>query len=289
MFLDLVLDPIGGITKSIFSIFDISASVDVTTDIRYQVEPLINQMFYKLDSFTSDLNYAAEELLKKSKYMADDLIRITAHRLSALLEEVENIVNNILNTVEEFTPENIKNKLVEPFLIKVDELRINLINDLRTLINEAILQVVDGVEKIMYKGDLILNGTVTTFRKELLKYADSLPHFSLNFKNRDAIKQENKRCEECRKELNIAGIPTFKLQDVDFYKFYQCRNLKRLNENVKIDNIRTVYADLQNEAWNLACVGRNKGSAVQDIAINDWLKYGQEYKFWDQFSAKIIN
>jgi hypothetical protein len=285
MVLDLVLAPIRGITKSFFSLFDISASVDVTTDIRYQVEPLINQMFYKLDSFTSDLKYAADELLVKSKYMADDLIKTTFNRLSALLEEFENIVNNILKTVEEFTPENIKNKLVEPFFKKVDELRINFINDLRTLINDTVIQVVDGVEKIMYKGDLILTGTVSTFRKELLKYVDSLPRFSLNFKNRAAIEQENKRCEECKKELNIAGIPTFRLQDVELYKFYQCRNLKRLNENVQIENIKSVYADLQNEAWNLACVGRNKGSALQDIAINDWLKYGQKYQLWNQFSG----
>jgi hypothetical protein len=285
MFLDRVLSPIGGIRKSIFSIFDISASVDVTTDIRYQVEPLINQMFKELDNFTSNLKYAANELLVKSKYMADNLIDTTFNRLSAFREEVENIVNNILKTIEEFTPENIKNKLVDPFFARVDELRINLINDLRTLINDTVVQVVDGVEKIMYKGDLILTGTVSTIRKELLKYADSLPRFSLNFKNWDAIEQENKRCEECRKELNIAGIPTFKLQDVELYKFYQCRNLKRLNENVEIENVKSVYADLQNEAWNLACVGRNKGSALQDIAINDWLKYGQKYQFWSQISG----
>ena len=91
MFLDRVLSPIGGIRKSIFSLFDISASVDVTTDIRYQVEPLINQMFDKLDNFTSDLKYAANELLVKSKHMADNLIDTTFNRLSAFREEVEKI------------------------------------------------------------------------------------------------------------------------------------------------------------------------------------------------------
>lgn len=149
MSLDRVLSPIGGIRKSIFSLL---ASVDVTTDIRQQVDHLINQMFDKLDNFTSDLKYAANELLVKSKQMADDLIDTTFNRLSAFREEVD----NILKTIEQFTPENITNKLVDPFFARVDELRMNFINDVRTLVNEAVIQVVDGVEKIMYKGDLIL-------------------------------------------------------------------------------------------------------------------------------------
>jgi vacuolar-type H+-ATPase subunit E/Vma4 len=268
--------------------------VNIKTDLKQQLEPLIQEAFNKLESFLKDIASAAENLLGKSKVMLEDLIKQALKGLSDLLTDVEQKVSNILSQAKllaEGIIDKVRKDLLDGFFDKVDSLRKALINDLKKLIQDA----KQAGEDLLYKGDKIVTGTIASLKDDIDKLASDLEE-QLDIRKwfdpdeRLARKQEEQREDFCKRRIGATGIAFSTLGSAQFYEYRQCVTLKRLNDAVELSggkvtirNMKLVYADLNDRAWKLACVGRAEGSALQDIALADWIKFGQLFQLWNQF------
>lgn len=287
-------DELRGIPQGIGSAFDNLLTVNIKTDLKEQLEPLIEQAFSKLESLLKEIASVATDLLSKSKKMAEDLIRQVLKGLSGLLSEVEQRVSNLLSQAQSLANrliEKIKTDLLGELFEKVDSLRKALVNDLKELIQFA----EEKGEKLLYKGDQIVTGTITSLKDDIEKVAKDAEEAMDIWKWFDpnvikAKKQEDDREDFCKNRIEALGIAFSKLGAAQFYAYRQCLTLKRLNDaielsggKVTIKNIKLIYADLNHQAWKLACVGRAEGASLQDVALRDWIKFGQLFKLWNQF------
>ena len=107
-----------------------------------------------------------------------------------------------------------------------------------------------------------------------------------------AERRESKRHKNCKEEINIAGAELKLLGNGKLYDYLECKDIKRMHEeferldgDVKVKSIKTTYSDLQERAWQLACLGRN--SSLQDKALQGFIKYGQLYQLWNQFEDNM--
>lgn len=297
--LDVDLGDLGDLFKkksqdSALALAKFLVDVNIKTDLKQQLEPLIQNAFNKLESFLKEIAAAAENLLGKSKTMLEDLIKQALKGLSDLLTDLEQKVSNILSQAKllaEGIINKVKRDLLESFFDRIDSLRKDLINDLKKLIQDA-KQV---GEDLLYKGDKIVTGTIASLKDDIDKLASDLEEsldirkwFDLDEKR--ARRQEEQREDFCKRKIGATGIPFSTLGSAQFYEYRQCITLKRLNDAVEfsegkvtIRNMKLVYADLNDRAWKLACIGRAEGSALQDIALSDWIKFGQLFQLWNQF------
>ncbi len=260
--------------------------VNIKTDLKQQLEPLIQDGFNKLESFLKDIAAAVENLLGKSKTMIEDLVKQALKGLSDLLADIEQRVGNILSQAKSLAEgiiDKVKRDLLDVLFDRVDSLRKNLINDLKELIQNA-KQV---GEDLLYKGDKIVTGTIASLKDDTDKLASDLEEkldmkkwFDLDVVR--ARRQEEQRKDFCKGRIGATGIAFSTLGSAQFYEYRQCITQRRLNDAIERSggkvtsrNMKLVYADLNDRAWKLACIGREEGSALQDIALKDWLKFGQ--------------
>ncbi|MGB7416776.1 MAG: hypothetical protein WA902_21445 [Thermosynechococcaceae cyanobacterium] len=268
--------------------------VNVKTDLKEQLEPLIQEAFTKLESFLNDVASAADNLLGKSKKMLEDLLSQALDGLSKLLEDIEKKVSNILTQAKTLA-EDIINKfrtdILDVLFDRVDSLREKLVDDIRQLIGEA----KQAGEDLLYKADTIATGTIANLKDDIDKLASDLEEkldiakwFDLNVQR--ARKQEEEREDLCKKQIFAIGQNFSTLGSAQFYEYRQCITQRRLNDAIKLSegkltirNIKLVYADLNDRAWKLACIGRAEGAKLQSIALADWLRFGQIFQLWNQF------
>jgi hypothetical protein len=272
-------DPIKNAFEGIFSPVGKLLKSGVSTNLKKAVEPLLTLLFEKLKSFLGDLAFVASELLSKTESMAKRLIDQILQGASRLRSEVEGMVSNILievqDTVQQIT-QTVTNNLVKPFFQEVEALRKSLVEDVKEVIDHAISKA----DRVIDKGDRILTATIDTFRNEALKVLDFFP-WDMPW-DKDA----------CRFELNIQGVPGPQLATGELYELLNCRRLKRFDEeneikNLKVKVLQTLYADLQDQAWHLACAARGTVSGVSSAlkieAIEDWMEFGRLHQLWNQF------
>ena len=226
--------------------------------------------------------------------MLEDLIKQALKGLSDLLTDIELKVSNILDQAKllaEGIIDKVKRDLLDGFFNRVDSLRKELINDLKKLIQDA----KQAGDDLLYKGDKIVTGTITSLKEDIDKLASDLEE-QLDIRRwfdpdvRRARRQEERRENSCKRRIGATGIAFSTLGSAQFYEYRQCITLKRLNDAVELSggkvtvrNMKLVYADLNDRAWKLACIGRTEGSALQDIALADWIKFGQLFQLWNQF------
>ena len=272
--------------------------VNIKTDLKQQLEPLIQDAYNKLESFLKDIASAADNLLGKSKTMLEDLINQALKRLSDLLTDLEQKVSNILGQAKllaEGIIDKVKNDLLDVFFDQIDSLKKDLINDLKKLIQDA----KEAGQDLLYKGDKIVTGTIASLKDDIDKLASDLedkldiPKW-FDPEERRARKQEEQREDFCKRRIGATGIAFSTLGSAQFYEYRQCITLKRLNDAVELSggkvtvrNMKLVYADLNDRAWKLACIGRTEGSSLQDIALSDWIKFGQLFQLWNQFGDNM--
>jgi methyl-accepting chemotaxis protein len=263
----------------------------VGSGFRELVEPLIQEVFENFKSLLKDITFTANELLNKSKALAEDLLNQAFERLSELVTQVEQSVGRLLTQVGDVVTElivKVRQELLEPFVTAVNEFRKNLVSDLKELINQTVEKVVDEVNKVLYKADVLVTGTLASLTNELLKVYVDLEKFDLGNLIDSDERREFKRHKSCKEENDIEGSELRLLGNGKLYDYLECKDIKRLSEkfersngDVKVKSIKTTYSDLQERAWQLACLGRN--SALQDKALQGFVKYGQLYKLWNQF------
>ncbi|GAB1543608.1 hypothetical protein NUACC21_62830 [Scytonema sp. NUACC21] len=276
---DLFRYPIEKIFSSVSSLFDFRVEID--TDLRDDLDPLIVTLFDKLQLFLKEVSYTASELMSKSKELARDLINQVLQGLSKLRDEVEKMVNNIVINVGETVKQiiqKIEYDLVQPFFKEVDRLRKALIQDIKDLIDRA----ANRANEILDKTDYLLTATIDTFRNDALKFIE--------------IFQWPWDKDPCKHELNIEGVPGPQLATGELYELLKCRRFKRFDnekelKSLKVSVIQTFYADLQDQAWHLACAARGNiagaSSALRIEAIEDWLEFGQLHLLWNQFNENM--
>ncbi|WP_414623797.1 hypothetical protein [Calothrix sp. CCY 0018] len=261
---------IGDTLKGIFSPA-VKASLDVDIDIgvKKEVWSLVDHLFDKLKILLGDIAYVADELLSKTEEIGKNLIQKISQELSGLVQQVQRAVNDILS--------GIKDNLINPFFEKVDELRRNLVEDIRSLINQILNGAGELAGQLLKEGDRILTGTISEFKSEVEKVVN----FSRN------------PFDPCRIKFDLGWVPGHKLTIGDLHNLFECSLLRRLEEGDTVKEIKTIYADLQHRSWHLSCVARgtvpgiSSSSALQDIAIKDWIKYGQLYSLWNQFEDNM--
>jgi cell division septum initiation protein DivIVA len=263
--------------------------------LREFLEPLIQELFENFRSLLKDITVTANELLNKSKALAEDLLKQAFERLSKLATQVEQSVARLLEQVGDVVTDlilKVRQELLEPFVAAANEFRKNLISDLKELINQAVEQVVGEVNKVLYKTDQLVTGTLANLTNELLKVYVDLEEFDLRNLLDPAERREFQRHKSCKEEHNIAGAELRLLGSGKLYDYLECKDVKRLSGeferldgDVKVKSVKTTYSDLQERAWQLACLGRN--SSLQDKALQSFVKYGQLYQLWNQFEDNM--
>lgn len=276
-------DPIKNAFEGIFSPIDKLLRSGVSSILKKTIEPLLALLFEKLKSFLNDVAFVASELLSKTESMVTKLIDHILQGVSQLRAEVEGMVNNILIKVEDTVQQitlTVTNNLVNPFFQKVDALRESLVKDVKEVIDHA----VERTREIGDQVDRSFTGTIETFRNEILKAFELIP-WNMPWKK-----------DKCRKELNIQGVPGPQLATGQLYELHKCRRLKRFDEEKEIKNlnvgvVQTLYADLQDRAWHLACAARGTvagiSSGLKKEAIEDWIEFGKLHQLWNQFNEDM--
>ena len=259
-------------------------------------KPLLQDVFDNLRSLIQDVTSAANELLNKSKVLAEDLLTQAFERFSTLVNKVEQSIALLLAQAGNIASElivKVRTELLDPFIAAANEFRKNLIGDLKGLINQSIEQVVGEINKVLYKTDQIITGTLASFTNELLKIYADLEDFNPGILFDSAERREFKRHKNCKEKNNIAGAELRLLGNGKLYEYLECKDISRLYEeferlegNVKVGSIKTTYSDLQERAWQLACLGRNN-SSLQDKALEGFIKYGQLFQLWDTFEDNM--
>lgn len=276
-------DPIKSAFEGILSPIDKLLKSGVSSILKRTIEPLLTLVFEKLKSFFNDLAFVASELISKTESMVTKLVDKILQGVSQLKAEVEGMVNNILikveDTVQKIT-QTVTNNLVNPFFQKIDALRESLVKDVKEVIDHAF----EKADQIIDKGDRILTATIDTFRNEVLKFISFFP-WDMPW-NKDS----------CRRELNIQGVPGPELATGELYELLKCRRLKRFDEekeikSLKVNVVQGLYADLQDQAWHLACAARGTvtgvSSALKIEAIEDWIEFGKLHQLWNQFNENM--
>jgi outer membrane murein-binding lipoprotein Lpp len=249
-------------------------------NLKKAAEPLLKELFERLKLLLKDLAFVASELLAKAEILAKSLINQILQGISGLRAEVESMVSNILikaqDTVGQMT-QKVRDNLINPFIAKVDALRKSLVQDVKEIID----QVSDAALKVINEASEVITATVDSFKNEALKYLLEFFPWDLPW-DKDA----------CRKQLNIQGVPGPELGDGELYELLKCRRLKRFDEEEEIGPLnvgvlQTLYAQLQNQAWHLACSARGSNSGIasglKTEAIEDWIEYGKLFQLWNQF------
>ena len=279
---------------SAFTLARFLLDVNIRTDLKQQLEPLIQDAFNKLSSFLGEVVAAAENLLGRSRQLLEDLVNQVSEKLSELLTEVEQIVGNLLSQVSSLAEriiDRFRTDILDRFFDRVDSLRRDLINDLRQLIQE----VTQRGNELLYKGDVIVTGTLASIKDNIDKLAADLEE-TLDIRKwfdpdeRVARREEDEREDFCKDKIGAVGVAFSTLGSAQFYEYRQCVTQRRLNDaiersegRVTVRNMKLVYADLQERAWKLATIGRTEGSSLQNIALTDWIKFGQLFQLWNQF------
>ena len=265
-FSNLISDTVKGIFSPA-----VKASLDVDVDIgvKKEIWSLVDHLFDKLKILLGDIAYVADELLSKTEEIGKNLIQKISQELSGLVQQVQRAVNDILSGIKDY--------LINPFFEKVDELRRNLVEDIRGLINQILNGAGELADRILIEGDRILTGTISEFKSEVEKVVKLVPN----------------PLDYCRRQFDLEWVPGHKLTIGDLYNLFECNLLRRLEKEDTVKEIKTIYADLQHRSWHLSCVARgtvpgiSSSSALQDIAIKDWIKYGQLYSLWNQFEDNM--
>jgi hypothetical protein len=253
-------------------------------NLKKAAEPLLKELFERLKLLLKDLAFVASELLAKVEVLAKGLINQILQGISGLRAEVESMVSNILikaqDTIDQMT-QKVRDNLINPFFAKVDALRKSLVQDVKEIID----QVSDAALKVINEAGEVITATVDSFKNEALKYLLEFFPWDLPW-DKDA----------CRKQLNIQGVPGPELGDGELYELLKCRRLKRFDgeeeiEPLNVGVLQTLYAQLQNQAWHLACAARSTSSGVasglKTEAIEDWIEYGKLYQLWNQFEENM--
>jgi uncharacterized surface protein with fasciclin (FAS1) repeats len=271
--LDKAGDVIGGIFSPIRSLFS-----DV---ISGTIDSLIKPLFEKLKLFLKDFEYVANSLLSKTDSVVKSLIDKTFESLSRFRQEVESTCKGIIEATQGAINAVIQKLEISlsTLINKIDKLKDELVQDVKDIIELTF----NEVKTIMREADVIATGTVADFKVSIQQIIENLSFKWPWVKN------------ECK--VGIEGIPVVNLGPGRFYELLKCRTLKLFDEedeisNMKVGDLQILYADLQYQAWNLACVARgtvlNADASLKTEAIEDWIKYGQLYKLWNQFTDETM-
>jgi ElaB/YqjD/DUF883 family membrane-anchored ribosome-binding protein len=264
-------DVIGGIFSPIGNLFKGGMSG--------KIEGLIKSLFDKLKSFLKDFEYVANSLLSKTDDIVKNLINKTFEGLSKFRQEIENTCKNIIADAKGAIEAVIQKfeASLSTLIDKIDKLKDELVQDIKDIIELTF----DKVKTVMREADVIATGTIADFKVEIRKIIESL-----------SVKWPWVR-DECM--VGIEGISTVNLGPGRFYELLKCRTLKLFDEEdeiskMKVGDLQILYADLQYQAWNLACVARgtvfNAEAALKTEAIEDWIEYGKLYQLWNQFKKE---
>lgn len=278
-----VVDKVRSSVAGIFSPVGDLLNSFVGSNLKKAAEPLLKELFERLKLLLKDLAFVASELLTKTETLARGLIDQILKGISGLRAEVESMVSNILvkaQDTEDQMTQKVRDNLIAPFFMKEDALRESLVKDVKEIIDK----MSDEALKILNETGGIITATVDSFRNEALKYLD---FFSWDLPwSKDA----------CRVELNIQGVPGPHLGTGELYELLKCRRLKRFDEEgeiapLKVKTLQTLYGDLQDQAWHLACAARGTvsgaASGLKTEAIEDWIEYGKLYQLWNQFEENM--
>ena len=247
------------INEAVESVEDVANKIKTTSSrlrnpaegIRKEIEKVLKEIEKVLDTFINRITH----LIKTSKEFLSELIEQTIEGLSNLLNEVDNIVDKIL---ENFNPDAIREKLINPFFDRINTLQKDLFKDL---------------DNLLKKIDTVITGTIEDVVNDIKKFSDPTIFFN--------------PFDPCRREHDIPAwrIGT-SLTDIDYYNLVTCHLLKRLDEKDTLDNVTDVYNMLQQVAWKMTCVLRGAPQARQKI-FQDWIKYGQLIELWSNFPMTI--
>jgi ElaB/YqjD/DUF883 family membrane-anchored ribosome-binding protein len=245
------------------------------------IEGLIKPLFDKLKLFLKDFEYVANSLLSKTNNVLKDLINKTFQSLSKFKQEIENTCKNIIDSTQGVI-EAIITRLevsLSNFIDKIGKLKDELVQDVRDIIELTF----DEVKTVMREADVIATGTIAEFKATVQQIIASL-----------SVKWPWIK-DECT--VGIKDIPEINLGPGRFYELLKCRTLKLFDEEgeiskMNVGDLQILYADLQFQAWNLACLARggvfNADAALKTEAIEDWIEYGKLFQLWNQFKKRVV-
>lgn len=216
---------------------------------KYDIEALLNNANNKTKYIIDDINKIRQEAIAELRETIGQTDACLENRIDQISLVVMNALNLAQEVTEDFTPENVYNKLVQPTLVEITALEDKLFQDADYLL--------DKIENIIDK-------TLEQIRAELKKYlVHTLPG----------------PFDRCRQQLKIAWKPGAMFTDLELYELNQCYELSKLNENVSIDSVLKIYGQLQLNSERMIALVKNVPE-LRRRAVQDWIEYGVLCEFW---------
>lgn len=254
--------------------------------LQEQLEPLIKELFAGLKSVLNDFAYLANGLLSRSKDLVQDLISTVFKNISDLVSDIGVKVKDLLDHAESLGQALIDkiNTLNNAIFKNLRDFREALFVNLNNLLNNAEA----AADRILYKGRVIVTGTIEQINSEFDAFALSIQSFLDENPFSSEARKRKEISEKIKKYYSIDLIPIKQWGPNQKFNYlcgynlivedYEIENKKG---DERIGNIVTTYADLQDKAWRLSTLGR-EDSSLSKVAMKNWIKYGQLYELWDK-------
>lgn len=224
-------------------------SLGVSADIDAAIRVVLDDSFLKvIDRAILGLDQATDKINQKF----EDLVQQIFDNLIILEKRIEKLIEKVFQNLSDLI-KDLKKNLVDPIVDAVFELEEKIFED----INQVLDKIFD-----------YFTGTVKEFKDNLYKILN--PIFN--------------PLDVCRQQLRLSTTPNGRLTHIDLFNLFECNQLRKLDDGgITVRDIQEVYALLQLESFKMTCLGRGAPS-LQEIYMRKWLKYGQLFEIWKEFS-----
>lgn len=211
----------------------ISGEIAVVESTRNAVNQVLDKLFdEKLANLLAQIQAMIEKNLKK----IDEMIQ---REINLLFDRISDLVNQIASRAKELidhTVEEIKNKIIDEFFVKADELCATITAD--------VIQILNKIDNIIYELSCAEQALVDKIINAIVNALPSIPN----------------PFDRCRRQVN----QKFSGHDLlwkffssytpnELYEYKKCTYFIDLDENTPIQSILLSYRDLEELAGSMRC------------------------------------
>jgi len=213
------------------------------------VDPMIKNnlrlVFEELNQSLAEVVLALRGMLNEIDVLLERYIKSIFTLAMSLLAQLSKAVGEAIAQVRQ--------QIVEPAFERLDQLESRLFQDVGEAIDK-LGEIPDGIQ-----------GSIDLWRRRVI---DLLLPFGANW--------------SCYQKTQIKPQFGLSLEDIEVYRLSECLSLAKIENEltgVQATRMRDEYAQLQGDAWLLACKYR-KAPEYRGMLLRDWAKYGHLARLW---------
>lgn len=254
-------------------------------DIDQKINKIDTRLYKRINQAAERLDHIAQERISHTRAEAealktnikDDIEKIlnnTNEKVTQQIQEIERIRRQTIEDFEKSSKHIIKDAINEADYFvenRINQLALSLMETTESKLYGLEQQVSQDIHDVINHLEFVVDKTLEQVRNELKKnigHAIPRPFF-----------------DQCRKELNLRWKPGALFSDIELYRLSECYELKKLNEETPVEKIREVYGQLQLNAARMFILAEG-ASGLQQLVMEDWLKYGMLCDFWHTLSQR---